>query len=109
MFDRHANDWSEDARRAAVEKAERWTREQAERLGYETEEILAAIRRGWLPEEVEALAVAEADQLDGPPPRIRAVAERLRRAPIMPLVRDNASRRREKNVLHPSPCRMAAE
>ena len=55
MSARHVNGWSEDARKAAVAKAARWTAEQAERLGYSPDEILAAIRRGWTAEEVEAL------------------------------------------------------
>ncbi len=83
MSDRHVNGWSEDARTAAVAKAARWTREQAERLGYSPDEILAAIRRGWTAEEVEALAVAEADRLVLSP--AKALAEKLKAAPVLPV------------------------
>ena len=83
MSDRHVNGWSEDAREAAVAKAARWTAEQAERLGYSPDEILAAIRRGWTAEEVEALPVAQANRIEGPP-RL-ALAPKLRDAPILPI------------------------
>ncbi len=43
----------EQARAAAVEKARRWTAGQAARLDTSPEEILAAVRRGWLPENIE--------------------------------------------------------
>ena len=43
------------ARKAAVVKATAWTAEQAAGLQTSPEEILAAVRRGWLPEDIEAV------------------------------------------------------
>lgn len=71
------------ARSQYVAKAEAWTERQAERLGYSTAEVLAAIRRGWTAEDIEALATAEADRLEGPP-RL-ALASKLKDAPVLPV------------------------
>ena len=56
---------------------------QAARLGYSTAEILASVRRGWLPEDIEALATAEAHRLEGPPPV--ALTAKLKDAPVLPI------------------------
>ncbi len=46
----------EQARAAAVEKARRWTEGQAARLGTNADCILEAVKRGWLPENIEAVS-----------------------------------------------------
>lgn len=101
--------FNERDRKAAVAKTARWTAEQAERLVYSPDELLAAIHRGWTAEEVEALAVAEADRLNGPPPRAHADSEliaKLNAAPILP-IRDTGNRNRCRRVYldGPSPYR----
>ena len=59
-------DGAERARYAA--KAERWTVNQAQRLNCSADEILDAIKAGWLPENVESITSRYA--LEGvPPPR----------------------------------------
>lgn len=98
--------FDERARKAAVEKAARWTAEQAERLGYFPDEILAAIRRGWTAEEVEALLVASADLLDLSPAKALA---RIKTGPVLP-TRDSGRNQRRRLSRHVSgPCRVAAE
>lgn len=71
------------ARSRCVAKAEAWTERQAARLGYTSDEILAAVRKGWTAEDIEALATAEADRLDGTP-RL-ALASKLKDAPVLPV------------------------
>lgn len=100
--------YSHSALMSAREKMNAWLERESVRLGYQPDEIIDAIReRAWLADEIEALTVANADQLDGPPLRVRAVAERLRNAPILPVVRDteNRGRRREMFVARSSPYR----
>lgn len=46
---------TEALRQSAVAKANEWTAAQAARLNTSPEEILAAVRRGWLPENIEAV------------------------------------------------------
>ena len=53
-------------RLAAVKRAEAWTRGQATRLGVSPDDILGAVRRGWLPEHLER--VSHAVVLQGDPP-----------------------------------------
>ena len=48
--------YNEDARLAAVARAERWTARQAARLDTSPETILEAIRRAWLPEDIEGVS-----------------------------------------------------
>jgi len=61
-----------EARERAVAKAERWTRNQAERLDTTTDVILAAIReRCWLPEQIAA--VSSRYVLEGLPPLLAGV------------------------------------
>lgn len=43
-------------RRHYVRQAQTWTRQQAERLKATEAEILSAIKRGWLPEHIEAVS-----------------------------------------------------
>ena len=52
-----------EERKFFVRRAEIWTRVQAKRLGYSGDEILDAVRRGWLAEDIEALATTDADKL----------------------------------------------
>jgi hypothetical protein len=72
-------------RGAAVARAERWTERQAARLGYRPDEILAAVRRGWFPDQIETLAVANAEWLALTP--AKAFAAKLRAAPVVPVNR----------------------
>jgi hypothetical protein len=62
--------------------AECWTAGQAARLQTTPEEILEAVRRGWLPEQIEG--VSSKYRLEDHPPlcvEIRATIDRVRRAP----------------------------
>ena len=55
-------------RHEATEQARAWTANQAERLGISSEAIEATIRRGWLPDEIDAVETA-AELLCEPPDR----------------------------------------
>ena len=55
-------------RHEATEQARAWTAAQADRLGVSAEAITATIRRGWLPDEVDAVETA-AELLCEPPDR----------------------------------------
>ena len=55
-------------RDAATEQARAWTANQAERLGISSEAIETAIKRGWLPDEIDAVETA-AELLCEPPDR----------------------------------------
>lgn len=46
------------ARRHHVAKSEEWLKQQAQRLGVDPESILAAIKRGHLPNRIEKLAAS---------------------------------------------------
>jgi len=61
----------EAARKAAVQKANAWTLGQAARLEVMPKEILATIRRGWLPEQVEA--VSSKYHLEDDPPQLNGI------------------------------------
>ena len=76
----------------------------------EAERKVAAVQVKW-EETFEALAVAHADQLDGSPPRVRAIAKWIRNAMIVPIVRDTEihDRHRKKYLSRPSSYRRAAE
>lgn len=66
--------YSECARTAAVARAKKWTRSQAERLGTSPEVILDAIReRAWLPEQIEEVTRRYA--LEYPPPPLAGVPD----------------------------------
>lgn len=52
----HSITYSEGARKSFQDKAEAWNRRQAARLGVSCECILGAIKRGHLPEAIEAMA-----------------------------------------------------
>ena len=65
--------FNERERMAAVAKAEAWTRDQAARLDTTPEEILAAIRRGWISEQIEDLPIAKAPDLQARPPELEGV------------------------------------
>lgn len=78
--------YSEAERTAAVAKASRWTARQAIRLCTSPEEILAAVRRGWLPELLEQ--ATSRYQLENNPPlcdEIHRTIEIIRQAPILPV------------------------
>ncbi len=63
---------AEQLRVSAVEKARRWTINQAARLDTSPEVILEAIRRGpWLPEQIEGVESKYA--LEGIPPELVGV------------------------------------
>ena len=55
------------ARKAALNSGERWTLAQAARLDASSEEILVAVRRGWLPEQIEGVTSKYALEDDPPP------------------------------------------
>ncbi len=55
-------------RAEATETARAWTANQAERLGVSSDAIEATIRRGWLPDEIDAAKTA-AELLCDPPER----------------------------------------
>ena len=87
----------EASRVAAVAKANRWTLIQAARLELMPKEITAAVRRGWLPEQIEG--VSSRYVLEGNPPlcaEIHQGIERIRRAPIVAV--RNAERRHRGSV-----------
>lgn len=73
------------ARSRYVAKAEAWTERQAARLGYSTAELLAAVRRGWTPDRIERLAVAEAYRLESRPGLDPETLAKLKGAPILPV------------------------
>ena len=82
---------------AAVDKAEAWTAEQAERLGISNGEIMAAVMRGWTPKMIGHIAIANAGQLgENPPPAngMAAAIRKIRNAPILSLRLDFETRRR---------------
>ena len=54
-------------------KSQAWTEGQAARLDTTPEEILEAVRRGWLPEQIEAVSSKYA--LEGHPPPLEDVLE----------------------------------
>ena len=68
-----------------VKQARLWTADQAARLDRTPEEILAAVRRGWLPEDIEGVE-SKYHLEDGPPLMAEMVEaiERIRQAPILP-------------------------
>ena len=102
------------ARSRYVAKAERWTHAQAARLGYTSDEILAAVRRGWTPDRIERLAVAEAHRLEGRPGLTPGILAKLKAAPVLP-IRDRGTdphhfkRRRDRHIAGPNPYAVAAE
>ncbi len=53
--------------------AERWTEGQAARLGMTPDEILEAVHRGWLPEQIAIVSSKYA--LEGHPPPLEDVSE----------------------------------
>ena len=55
-------------RHEATEQARAWTASQAERLGVTPDAIEATIKRGWLPDEIDAAETA-AELLLEPPER----------------------------------------
>ncbi len=55
-------------RHEATEQARAWTAAQADRLGVSSDAIEATIRRGWLPNEIDAAKTA-AELLLEPPER----------------------------------------
>ena len=57
-----------DSLTSAGALAETWTANQAERLGVTLEAIEATIKRGWLPDEIDAAGSA-AELLGQPPER----------------------------------------
>ncbi len=61
----------EQARKAAVAKADAWTLGQAARLEVMPKEILEAVRRGWLPENIAAARTKYA--LEDDPPQLQGV------------------------------------
>ncbi len=63
----------EAARKAAVAKANAWTLGQAARLEVMPKEILAAVSRGWLPEDIAAAPNKYA--LEDDPPQLRGVEQ----------------------------------
>ena len=63
----------ETARLAAVAKADRWTAGQAVRLDTTPEVILDAVRRGWLPDDIEATRSKYA--LEGNPPELEGATQ----------------------------------
>ena len=73
------------ARSRYVAKAEAWTQAQAARLGYTSDEVLAAVRRGWTPDRIEALATAEAHRLESRPESAPEILAKLKAAPILPV------------------------
>lgn len=77
--------YSVDSQRFAIAKAGRWTAEQAERLSTSPAVILDAIKRGWLPDQIEG--VESKYRLEGVPlcPEIREGVERIQRAPVKPV------------------------
>ncbi len=64
---------TEALRTAAVSKSERWTAGQAARLNTTPAVILEAVRRGWLPEGIEAISSKYA--LEGHPPPLERVKD----------------------------------
>lgn len=102
------------ARSQYVAKAEQWTERQAARLGYTPDEILAAVRKGWTPDRVEALPVAEAHRLEGRPGLAPEIQAKLKAAPVLP-VRNRGTdphhfkRRRDRHIAGPNPYAVAAE
>ena len=76
MYDRDSQTLRRDEeqlRLAAVDKAERWTEGQAARLDTTPEEILEAVRCGWLPVQIEGVSSKHA--LEGHPPPLEDVSE----------------------------------
>ena len=76
MYDRDSQTLRRDEEQlhqSAVAKAERWTAGQAARLQTTPEAILEAIRRGWLPEQVEGVSSKYA--LEGHPSPLEDVPE----------------------------------
>ena len=63
----------EAARKAAVQKGDAWTLGQAARLEVMPKEILAAVRRGWLPENIESVS-SKYHLEDNPPQAAIALA-----------------------------------
>jgi len=57
-----------DGRERCRERSEAWTATQAQRLAVSPGDVLEAIKRGWLAEEVEALPCVSARKLAGKPP-----------------------------------------
>lgn len=53
--------------RSLVEKTDVWTRSRAVRLSVNSDAILAAVRRGWLPELLEAVQTRYALESLSPP------------------------------------------
>lgn len=73
----------------AHDAAGQWYQTQAERLAIEPADIEAAILAGWGGHEVAELPASRAGELAGPPPRdpeIAAGIERIKAAPIKPIV-----------------------
>ena len=67
----------------AVEKAGRWTAAQAARLDMTPKEILAAVTRGWLPPDIEA--VESKYYLEGVNNGLAVFQAQVRNAPVMPI------------------------
>ncbi len=73
----------ERLRQSAVERANRWTEREAARLGVSPENILEAIKRGWLPTDIQEVTnrYALEDHPPADPIKFRVVREpRNRRA-----------------------------
>ena len=58
--------YPEYERRAAADRAKAWTANQAERLGISPEAIETAIKRGWLPDQLDNVQDPAELQLDPP-------------------------------------------
>lgn len=71
--------FNEQERRAAIERAEHWTADQAARLQTTPAVILEAVRRGWLPGDIEAARSKYA--LEGNPPPLEGVEPWMDRKP----------------------------
>lgn len=80
----------EQAREDAIVRAGRWYQTQCERLGVTRADIEAAVLRGWCGDQIAELPASRAEDLAGPPPldpEIAAGIERIKIAPVKPVVR----------------------
>ncbi len=88
----------ERTRIEAVAKADGRTARHVERFGVSRDEILSAVRRGWLAQDIAALPASEVAKLAGVPlcPEIAEAIERIRQAPTLPIRQDTLDQHRRR-------------
>jgi hypothetical protein len=88
----------EALRRSAVDCADRWVVGQAARLQTGPAVVLDAVRRGWLPPDIET-ATSKYQLEDIPPPdaAMREAVAAIRSAPIRPVINTRSTRGGDRN------------